>query len=188
MNEYEDYANTAYTNNMIMVSGGCLFGIIFGLILVCFISRLNMEKIDILEAFLNITESQIQNFSAKTEKFLITLHAEESPDDFEDGQDALDSKKRESSATFNRKKRFKVIQFSKLIYIKILVVPFLAIAFFIQSSLILHEHFSFMKDSMRYSYLQTEVADIAYTGQSQLQQKILAGQGDDTGLTSTLNK
>ena len=188
MNEYQLYANAAYFNNIIMALAGCVFGIVFGVVLVCFISRLNNEKVDILEAFLNVTEQQIQSFSAKTEKFLITLHAEESPDDFDDGQEGPDSKRRDSSATFNRKKRFKIIQFNKLIYIKILVVPFIAIAFFIQAAFIFHSHFSFMKDSMLYSYLQTEVSDIIFTGQSQLQEKILAGQGDNTGLTSTLNK
>jgi hypothetical protein len=137
----------------------------------CLISRRNLEKIDILDAFLNVTEHQIQYFSAKTERFLITLHGEEAPDDFDDGPDVGIKKK--ETAMFLRKKRFKIIRFSRIIYLKMIVVPVLACAFCTQFFFLNYDHINFMKDSMKYSYLQSKFTDIFFTGLSEVQQEII---------------
>lgn len=52
--------------NIIMACGGMALAIVFGIILMCFISHFNKEKVDNLSAFLNVTEHQIQYFSSKT--------------------------------------------------------------------------------------------------------------------------
>jgi hypothetical protein len=49
-----------------------------------------------------------------------------------DLDDENDNKKANSS-TFAKKKRFKLVKLSKSIYIKILLIPLLAQAFFVQS-------------------------------------------------------
>jgi len=56
---------------------GVVFLVFLGIVLACVISKINEEKINTLQIFLGITEQQIQKFSSKTEKFLISLHVED---------------------------------------------------------------------------------------------------------------
>jgi hypothetical protein len=59
-----------------MTSSGVLFELIFSLTLFIIIYKINSKKNEFMKIFLGITELQIMKFSAKTEKFLISLHSE----------------------------------------------------------------------------------------------------------------
>lgn len=59
---------------IIMFVGGVLFSILFTVLMFIIISRINKERINLFEIFLDVSEIQIQQFSSKTEKFLLSLH------------------------------------------------------------------------------------------------------------------
>lgn len=60
-----------------MLAAGVTFLILLSFVLACVITKINEEKINTLQIFLGITEPQIQKFSSKTERFLISLHVED---------------------------------------------------------------------------------------------------------------
>ena len=60
-----------------MFVGAIVFVILFAVIMLIVIHKINKERIKIFEIFLDISEIQIQQFSSKTEKFLLSLHVED---------------------------------------------------------------------------------------------------------------
>ena len=62
---------------IVMFVGGIVFVILFAVIMLIVIHKINKERIKIFEIFLDISEIQIQQFSSKTEKFLLSLHVED---------------------------------------------------------------------------------------------------------------
>jgi hypothetical protein len=62
---------------ILMFVGGLMFVALFAAIMLIVIHKINKERIKIFEIFLDISEIQIQQFSSKTEKFLLSLHVED---------------------------------------------------------------------------------------------------------------
>ena len=122
---------TSMNVEIVMLIIGMLFLVALGVVLAFVITKINQEKIKTLQIFLGITEQQIQKFSSKTEKFLISLHVEDTTGEID--LDEENENKKANSSTFAKKKRFKLVKLSKAIYLKILIIPILAQAFFIQS-------------------------------------------------------
>ncbi len=57
-----------------MLIAAVVFLVILGVILARIISLINDEKIRALSIFLGVNEIQINKFTSRTEKFLISLH------------------------------------------------------------------------------------------------------------------
>lgn len=51
---------------IIMFVGGVLFSILFTVLMFIIISKINKERINLFEIFLDVSEIQIQQFSSKT--------------------------------------------------------------------------------------------------------------------------
>ena len=89
---------------------------------------------------------------------------------------------------FLRKKKFKVIQFSKFGYIKTLIIPIIATLFYIHSLIMSNSHLSFMKAAMPYSYLQSEYSILFYNGISQILQERIKQSDEVSVVANNLNR
>lgn len=70
-------------NEAVMVSMA-FFGLLAYLLLIFgVIHRINRERIDIFEIFLQVPDGKIQQFSNRTEKLLVSLHVDEANEDME---------------------------------------------------------------------------------------------------------
>lgn len=92
--------------------------------------------------------------------------------------------KKTNSSTFAKKKRFKLVKLSKAIYIKILLIPLLAQAFFIQSFMSSYTSLQFMYDSIPYVALTSKADYIFYKGIGVVQNAILTHGTSQVGLTN----
>ena len=122
-------------SQIIMMVGGLLAVIAFGTALLLITHRINQQRLKVLEIFLGVNEIQIQGFSSKTEKFLLSLHVEDSGGEI-DVEEEVENSRKVNSSTFAKKKRFKEITFEKGAYLRLLVLPILAFGFFLHSFLV----------------------------------------------------
>ena len=109
----------------IMLSMAILYICIYVVFIYIMINKINSERIDIFQIFLEISDIRIQQYSNKSERLLVSLHIEQA-NDIEDDPD-----KKVNSAMFSKKKSFKEISFSKSIYLQIMVIPLFFIGYFI---------------------------------------------------------
>lgn len=154
-------------SEVIMLVAGIVFVAVFGAILLLAVHKINQERIKIFEIFLDITEIQIQQFSSKTEKFLMSLHVEDTNGEI-DVDEEVENTKKINSSTFAKKKRFKLINFNKSIYCKLLLIPLIATAFFLHSFLQSYFNLTFQSNSYHYFFL-TSLGDYQfYSGLAQV--------------------
>jgi hypothetical protein len=93
--------------------------------------------------------------------------------------------KKVNSSTFAKKKRFKLVKLSKSIYIKILLIPFLAQGFFVDSFFSSYTSLQFMYDSVPYVALTSKADNTFYGGIGQVQNAILNKGSPQGGLTNS---
>jgi hypothetical protein len=69
-------------NNLqvIFITLGLFLLAVITVLLIYYLHHLNQERVKVFEIFLEISEPLIQQFSSKTERFLVALHSEESTD------------------------------------------------------------------------------------------------------------
>lgn len=157
---------------ILMFVGGLMFVALFAAIMLIVIHKINKERIKIFEIFLDISEIQIQQFSSKTEKFLLSLHVEDTNGEI-DVDEEVENTKKINNSTFAKKKRFKLINFNKSIYIKLLLIPILATAYFVHSFAESYVNLNFQYQSYHYFFLTSQGDYNFYSGLAQIQNALL---------------
>jgi len=102
-----------------------------------------------------------------------------------DVDEEIENAKKINSSTFAKKKRFKLINFNKSIYFKLLLIPICASAFFIHSFVLSYLNLQFQASSHHY-FFQTSAGDYQFfSGLSQVQQALLTNSPLPTSLSQT---
>jgi hypothetical protein len=157
---------------ILMFVGGLVFVALFAVVMLVVIHKINKERIKIFEIFLDISEIQIQQFSSKTEKFLLSLHVEDTNGEI-DVDEEVENTKKINNSTFAKKKRFKLINFNKSIYLKLLLIPLLATAYFVHAFAQSYASLAFQHQSYHYFFLTSQGDYNFYSGLSQIQTALL---------------
>ena len=152
-----------------------LFVGLITLLMLFALHKINKERISIFEVFLDITEIQIQQFSSKTEKFLMALHVEDANGEI-DVDEEVENTKKINSSTFAKKKRFKHINFNKNIYFKLLVIPVVGLGFFLHSFITSYLNLNFQGSAYHYFSLTSQADLNFYTGLAGFQTAVLNNQ------------
>ena len=166
-----------------MFVGGIVFMILFAVIMLIVIHKINKERIKIFEIFLDISEIQIQQFSSKTEKFLLSLHVEDTNGEI-DVDEEVENTKKINNSTFAKKKRFKLINFNKSIYVKLLLIPIFATAYFVHSFVQSYLSLDFQNQSYHYFTLTSRGDYTFFSGLASIQSALL----DKTSIPNSLSE
>ena len=151
-----------------MLAGGILFLAIIALVMLLAIQKINKERINIFEIFLDITEMQIQQFSSKTERFLTILHVEDANGEI-DVEEEVENTRKINSSTFAKKKKFKHINFNKSIYLRLLIIPLFGAGFLLHAFVTNYQNLEFHSNSSHYFFLTSEGDYKFYSGMADIQ-------------------
>ncbi len=92
--------------------------------------------------------------------------------------------KKINSSTFAKKKSFRLINFNKSIYVKLLIIPIFACAYFIHSFVVSYIHLNFQLRSYHYFFLTSQADYNFYTGLSSIQSSLI----NKTPIENSLSK
>ena len=81
--------------------------------------------------------------------------------------------KKINNSTFAKKKSFRLINFNKSIYMKLLIIPIFACAYFIHSFVISYVHLNFQLQSYHYFFLTSQADYNFYSGLSSIQSSLI---------------
>jgi len=102
----------------------------------------------------------------------MSLHVEDTNGEI-DVDEEVENTKKINSSTFAKKKRFKLVSFSKAIYCKLMLIPLFSIAYFIHSFALSYLNLTFQANSYDY-FFQTAAGDYQfYSGLAKIQSAIL---------------
>ena len=163
---------------------GFMFVILLTVAKVLSICRISNKGRSTLEIFLDISDIQIQQYTSKSEKFIMSLHAEDLNGEI-DVDEEVENTRKISSSTFTKKKRFKNITMRQTIIIKMVLTTFVYMAFFAHAFIINKTVMNFEMKSRDYYTFTSEGNYHFYSGLSTIQQALLANHTLPTYLSKT---
>lgn len=160
-----------------MISMALLYLLAFSLVVAFVVHRINSERIDIFQIFLEISDTKIQQFSNRTERLLVSLHIEEANEDLDE-----DADKKISSNIFSKKKSFKQVSFGKEIYIKIMVIPLFFVGYFAHSYAVSAASLGFQIAALPYFRMTASGDYEIYTKYAEISAAVLASDSAFDGM------